>query len=309
MNLSHLPFDTSRRFAAIRHALSLAGLPEEAAILDVGGHPGTFAQLVTEERPGWRCETVDTIADQFRGYTQASGAALPFEDGSFDAVVTSDTLEHVPAKERPAFLSELHRVSGSVVILGAPFHHPAVAAVEAHLDEAHVEHFGGHHPWLGEHRECGLPDLEETLADLNQGDGGVRLIGSAPLQSWLTWQWGHFFRKLNIRLDEAWAGCDSAQSSSPTVDFFTVHEDEIPFVPYRWVLLAGADDGFSRVPRIPKGDVDVALSHWFQSMCGLIASSGEAVVVAEINDRLARALASHQAERQGFWSSLKTLFK
>lgn len=49
-----------------------------------------------------------------------SGDQLPFSDGSFDAVVSSDVLEHVPPPKRPHVVSEVLRVARRVAIFGFP---------------------------------------------------------------------------------------------------------------------------------------------------------------------------------------------
>jgi hypothetical protein len=46
----------------------------------------------------------------------ASAANLPFLDQSFDAVVASDVLEHIPPSHRPAVIKEALRVARKVVI-------------------------------------------------------------------------------------------------------------------------------------------------------------------------------------------------
>lgn len=52
---------------------------------------------------------------------RANGVALPFGSEVFEAVVTCDTLEHVPPPSRSAFVSELLRVASHCVALIVPF--------------------------------------------------------------------------------------------------------------------------------------------------------------------------------------------
>jgi len=51
---------------------------------------------------------------------KATATNLPFPDQSFDAVVASDVLEHVPPEERCAIINEALRVTRSVAIFGFP---------------------------------------------------------------------------------------------------------------------------------------------------------------------------------------------
>ena len=62
--------------------------------------------------PGATVAVVDIVPTPgLQNYVQASGVQLPFRDGAFDLVCSLDTLEHIPGEQRPAFLSEILRVS------------------------------------------------------------------------------------------------------------------------------------------------------------------------------------------------------
>ena len=56
------------------------------------------------------------------GHTVPAGGALPFDEGSFDAVLAFEVLEHV--EEDTSLLEEVARVtrSGAVLILSTPIH-------------------------------------------------------------------------------------------------------------------------------------------------------------------------------------------
>ena len=81
----------------------------------------------------------------------ASVERLPFEDRSFDAVVSLDMMEHLPDELRNIAVSEMCRVSRSRVIIGCP------VGVTAHLVDLAFCVFlklrGEEYPiWLAEHR-------------------------------------------------------------------------------------------------------------------------------------------------------------
>ena len=102
--------------------------------------------------PGPAVATVKTVV--------ADAQDLPFEDASFDAVVTVDMLEHVAPEGRGRVLRELARVARRRVIVACP---TSAASLEA--DKALAEDYRRRNrplpPWLEEHLDAGFPEPEE----------------------------------------------------------------------------------------------------------------------------------------------------
>ena len=142
---------------------------------------------------------------------RASGLQLPFRDSSFDAVVASDVLEHVPPEGRPTVLREALRVACKVVLIGFPCGSRAYA-----LDQRLWSDFRNSNrpvpPWLTEHMAFPFPD--ETLFE-GVGSGWlVRSLGNDNLwfHNWLIRRlsspyWCNFFatveRKIPHVLEQA----------------------------------------------------------------------------------------------------------
>jgi hypothetical protein len=88
---------------------------------------------------------------------RCSASCLPFRDGSFDAVVASDVMEHVPIASRAVVVREALRVSRKVAIFAFPCGSRAHALDEGLLDEYHRKNL----PipsWLSEHMENPFPE-------------------------------------------------------------------------------------------------------------------------------------------------------
>ncbi len=98
-------------------------LPAGSRVLDLGGHkirkrgqfniehynlPVTYVNLTPVKRPD----------------VQADAARVPLRSSSFEVVICSELLEHVP--HPPAVLGEVHRLlqPGGIALLGVPFLHP-----------------------------------------------------------------------------------------------------------------------------------------------------------------------------------------
>ncbi len=178
-----LPFDQFQRYKAARDfADAVRPAPGESLkVLDVGGFPG----LMVDWLPDDSVTVVDVIEAEAPNYIQASGAELPFEDSSFDLVCTCDTLEHVPAGERDAFLRELARVSKEYLFMTAPFADERTTMAEEIL-YGYVERvLKTDFVTLREHLDNGLPDLDATLSGLSTAGFSTEDFPSGYLYHWL----------------------------------------------------------------------------------------------------------------------------
>jgi hypothetical protein len=82
----------------------------------------------------------------------ATATALPFGDQSFDAVVASDVLEHVPPSQRMLVVREALRVVRKVAVFGFPSGHAAVE-YDRKLAEAYDRRKKDRPGWLQEHMQ------------------------------------------------------------------------------------------------------------------------------------------------------------
>jgi SAM-dependent methyltransferase len=86
-------------------------------LLDVVAAPSPIKNtLQPQNTSDWTCKGGNKHADRFY-----DGKTFPFSDGEFDAVLTSEVLEHVFNPDE--FLSEINRVlrDGGVLLLMVPF--------------------------------------------------------------------------------------------------------------------------------------------------------------------------------------------
>jgi Methyltransferase domain len=96
-----------------------------------------------------------------------SGDRLPFSDGSFDAVVSSDVLEHVPPQKRPDVIAEALRVTRSVAVFGFP-NGPAAFDLDHDLYSDYKKRGTQPPEWLEEHMLYPFP-TGDLFAELPAG--------------------------------------------------------------------------------------------------------------------------------------------
>ncbi len=226
MQALDLPFDQYQRYKIIQEVIEAIRSVSPMRVLDVGGSPGTLRHFLDSD------QAVIVDLDAIGSDVCASGLTLPFDDDTFDAVVSSDTLEHVPPDVRQGFLEELMRVSKSWLVIGAPFDDPQVVEAEelmAALMQARYEEV---HHCLQEHRTHGLPSLDDTLTLLRASGYETLVLHNGYLYNWLVglsvfWLLQWRFRDANL--------------SGKVNAFYNAHfyEEDNREPSYRKVIVAG----------------------------------------------------------------------
>lgn len=176
-----LPFDQYQRYATAARVVESLGGWEGHRVLDVGGAPG-FLELFFDNA---EVAVVDRYGTHGGNFIVADGAKLPFADDAFDIVVSLDTLEHIPAQFRSAFLSECQRVAADIVVLSAPHATEGVVLAETALQAFVTARFGEVFVTLQEHSDNGLPLVEDTLGALSANGWHAARLPSGYLPRWL----------------------------------------------------------------------------------------------------------------------------
>jgi hypothetical protein len=174
--LLETPFDQYERYKAVQEIAAVLrphGPEEVLRVLDVGGYFRTMEGLDSLPLGSFLPEDEVTVVDtgfcSLPNFVQASGTALPFSDGSFDIVVSCDTLEHIPREERGRFVSDMLRVAADYVVIAAPFSQEGRELAER-IVYRYVIGRGGTHEPLRQHIAEGLPD-GAALRDLLASEG------------------------------------------------------------------------------------------------------------------------------------------
>jgi hypothetical protein len=149
-------------------------------ILDVGGLGSFMGQIIALPITILDSEIQGTNKTEQLG----DGAHMDtIKDGAYDVVITSDTLEHIPPKERRNFIQEIIRVSNDLVIVCAPFDDERVVRQEAEVNELYKDLTGKDHRWLAEHKEYGLPP-EDVILSYTPKSINPAVIHHSAIQLW-----------------------------------------------------------------------------------------------------------------------------
>lgn len=157
--------DKSLRFGAI---LLQPEFNRGGSLLEVGSGSKGIAAFVRDPVVGVDICFTEKPANGMIAI-QASSAALPFADESFERVVSSDMLEHLDFEERALAIREMMRVTKRTLFITCPCGEGARLA-----DRRLANLFSALRlpvqEWLKEHLDKRVPDpeeIEDTLHELN----------------------------------------------------------------------------------------------------------------------------------------------
>ncbi|CAN5497534.1 hypothetical protein BH10PLA2_BH10PLA2_06820 [soil metagenome] len=183
-----LDYDQLQRYSHVARLLErmLASVTGTIRILDVGCNT---LNLLPHFLDGDRVEVIGCDVERYR--TDANFVVierdqpLPFESGSFDAVVSLEVLEHIAVRDRPSFLADCLRVARHGAIFTCPNGIPQVVEAERLAAQAYRDRHNAEHPFLSEHVEFGLPAEAEICEHLARLECSFAVFDNAPLEDWL----------------------------------------------------------------------------------------------------------------------------
>jgi hypothetical protein len=100
---------------------------------------------------------------------QIKGSALdiPFDNNSFDVVLSVDMFEHLKGHDRKKAIHEMMRVAKKKVLIGVPCGKQAHEQDEE-LDQYYVKHYGKRFHFFEEQVEFGLPEKEDIIEQIRE---------------------------------------------------------------------------------------------------------------------------------------------
>lgn len=161
---------------------------KKITILDVGGGSDFFRQELRKATFDFSLTVLDIIerpTDMKVNYIQADATDMTFADGTYDVVISTDTLEHIPATHKQAFLDECLRVASQACIIAAPFDTESVNEAEVIVNNFNKKLFGVGQSWLEEHLALGKPSIELFSKTLKRTGFEYDDFGTQNITTWL----------------------------------------------------------------------------------------------------------------------------
>lgn len=133
----------------------------ENTMLEIGSGCSGITPFIKKKVTGVDIE-IACPPSEYLTYINYKGDYLPFENNSFDVLVSVDTLEHIPPNLRPPHIDEMLRTARKAIII----HVPLGRFAETH-DKSLYDYYKSIHKkedkFFNEHVLYGLPDHRSLL--------------------------------------------------------------------------------------------------------------------------------------------------
>ena len=165
-NLRNEFFDEYQRYQIVADAVEFyrkSSSDIKYHILEIGANKSKhLSKFLPEDNILYTDIILDSEMQQDPEFMEVDGTAMPFEDKSYDFVVATDVLEHIPCEKRNKLLEEAARVAKHAAIITFPYNSYENNAAETRINAYYKALKGEDYIWIQEHKKYGLPELEDV---------------------------------------------------------------------------------------------------------------------------------------------------
>lgn len=168
-NLYDIPFDQYQRYRTVSLIVEQYRIDnKKLSILEIGANEHKNLELFL---PKDEIKYLDIVVPDFlrndSKYIIADATNMPeIEENSFDIVIALDVFEHIPNSLKENFLKELNRISRDMMVIAGPFDEEGVSDTEKRVNDYYKAKYGKDYIWLYEHIMNELPNLENTIKNI-----------------------------------------------------------------------------------------------------------------------------------------------
>lgn len=140
---------------------------QDSKILDVGSGPQSITPYLKKPVDGLDTDFSDGPQTPLVNKIKGSATSIPFRKNSYDVVISTDTLEHIPRDKRESAIYEMVKVARKLLIIVVPTGKLSEKQ-DQELEAYYRKTMGTKNQFLEEHLENGLPQNEEILVSLHK---------------------------------------------------------------------------------------------------------------------------------------------
>lgn len=184
--------------------LKLAQWPK-LRILDVGGFGSHLSWFLPPETKFVILDKKEIDPTETALYRQGDAKRMPFSDNNFDVAIGSDLLEHAGINDRDQIINEMLRVTRNYLIIAGPCKNNLIKKAEDCIREQYQSYSNQEHPFLKEHKSCGLPEEEDLELSFYEKNLKFFKIREGNLMNWYiqqlynTTQYGEAYNQEKLR--------------------------------------------------------------------------------------------------------------
>jgi hypothetical protein len=187
LSLSKMPFDQYGRYLKVSEIikeLAVYKKQKKYSILDVGGYNGSLDRFFDADQAA--ITVLDVYDSDEPNYIKGTALKLPFNNDSYDYVVSFEVFEHIPRTDREKFIQESLRVSRGPILLTAPFSGKEDEVLESEIlvNSLWKSIHKRDHQWLHEHIAYKTPKLEELESIFKKLNVPFKRVGNNELTLW-----------------------------------------------------------------------------------------------------------------------------
>lgn len=185
-----LPPDGYSRFFVITRLIEeiYKNKNKKLKILDVGGCSPYLNECLIASGINFDLTIIDILPKPDGldvDYIQEDITKSIIDDGTFDVVLSTDVLEHIPKDLKDSFITSSIRLSKGLVIIAAPFDTEGVDEAEHIVNDFNKKLFGLGQDWLEEHFLYTKPSVAQTKKVLEGSKLPYINFGVNNLYSWI----------------------------------------------------------------------------------------------------------------------------